>query len=249
MKRKMKSIVIDDMFLTTELSTSAGSKMLEGYQSLIASEALLRAQAAGYSMCDKVPVGEFAIDLLGETCATGAQIHQGILQNASTQMLLKNDVMAALCLDVNGYPRRAAAQTGLVCLKPTHGAVSCQGVVSVAPSGEAVDILAKEAEICQELFNAVKKENKKEPSSIRRVVVLTSFDEGINQEIKQKIEIAVSNLKNSGICTTYSEKNAIFASKTAWNVILCAEFCKNTARYDGVRYGHRAADFVGVEEL
>ena len=175
MKEKLKSIVIDDMFLTTELSTSAGSKMLEGYQSLIASEALSRAEAAGYAMCGKAPVGEFAIDLLGETCAHGAQIHQGILPNASAQMLLEDDVIAALCLDANGYPRRAAAQGGLVCIKPTHGAVSCHGVVSVAPSGEAVDILAREAETCRELFNAIKKEIRTEPSSIRRVAILTSF--------------------------------------------------------------------------
>ena len=249
MNEKMKRIIIDDMFLTTDSATTAGSRMLEGYQSPVEATVVQKAQTAGYTLAMKTSVGEFAIDLLGETCAHGAQFRQGILQNASAQMLLQNDVMAALCLDVNGYPRRAAAQAGLVCLKPTHGAVSCQGVVSVAPSGEAVDILAKEAETCRELFGLVKKENKNESSSIRRVAVLTLFEKSVNQDIKHKIKTAVSTLENGGICTTYVENSVFCAAKAAWNVIFCAELCKSTARYDGIRYGHRAKDFSNLDEL
>ena len=78
---------------------------------------------------------------------------------------------------------------------------------------------------------------------------MTSLDEGINREVKQKVGAAVSKLENSGIFTTYSENSVIFASKSAWNVILCAELCKNTARYDGIRYGHRTADFSSLDEL
>ena len=249
MKENRKRIVVDDMCLTTDLSTAAGSKMLDGYQSLLASEALSRAEAAGYVVCGKAPVGEFAIDLLGETSAHGAQIHQEILKNASAQMLLQDDATAALCLDVNGYPRRAAAQAGLVCLKPTYDAVSRQGVVSVAPSGETVDILAKDVEDCRELFGRVKKESTTESSSIRRVAILTSFDDGIDDEVKCKISNAVASLENSEIFTTYIENNGISLAKTAWNVILCAELCKNTARYDGIRYGHRAEAFESLDEL
>lgn len=243
-------IIIDDMFLTVDVPTTAGSKILEGYQSPTQATAITKAQAAGYVLAMKAPVGEFAIDLLGETSVSGAWARDGILKNATAQMLWwENDAKGALCLDVNGYPRRAAAQMGLVCLKPTHGAISRQGIVSVVASGETVDILAKTVEDCRELFDAIAEEPQKEGTPIHRVAVLTSFDEGVNSEVKCKMDTAVSKLKKYGISTTYIENNAIFASKAAWNILLCAELCKNTARYDGVRYGYRTKNFTTLDEL
>ena len=250
MNEKMKRIIIDDMFLTTDSATTAGSKILEGYQSPIEATVIQKAQAAGYTLAMKTPVGEFAIDLLGETAISGAWGREGILKNATAQMLWwENDARGALCLDVNGYPRRAAAQMGLVCLKPTHGAVSRQGIVSVAASGEAVDILAKTVEDCRELFDAIAEDPKKEEAPIRRVAVLTSLDTEMNPEVKERINATISNFEKSGICTTYVENNVFCAAKAAWNVILCAELCKNTARYDGIRYGHRAEAFESLDEL
>lgn len=248
-EQKAKKIVVDDMLLTTDAPTSAGSKILEGYQSPIAADAILRATAAGYVVYDKAPVGEFAIDLLGETAIRGAKTRNGTLQNAVAEAILSNEAMTALCLDVNGYPRRVAAQTGLICLKPTYNNIFRQGVISVAPSGEAVAILARGVEDCRELFNVVKKESTTKATPIRRVAILTSLDEGTNDDIKQKINTAVSALQNSGISTTYIENSVIFASKTAWNTVLCAEISKSTARYDGIRYGHRTEYFTTLDEL
>ena len=248
-EQKMKNIVVDDMFLATDMPTSAGSKMLEGYQSLINAEALTKALSAGYTLAAKTPVGEFAIDLLGETSASGAWIYNGNLKNASAQMLLWNDAMGALCLDANGYPRRAAAQTGLVALKPTYGAVSRHGIVSVAPSGETVDILARSTKDCRDLFDAIADAPQQNTVPIRRVALLTSLDTEINPEVKRNINIAISNLEKSGIAITYIENSILSASKAAWNIILCAELCKNTARYDGIRYGYRTEQFANLDEL
>ena len=249
MNEKMKKIIVDDMFLTTDAPSSAGSKMLAGYQSLIDAKALLRAKAAGYGVLGKTSVGEFAIDLLGETAASGAWTHDGILKNATAEMLCWENAKGALCLDVNGYPRRAAAQMGLVCLKPTYGAISRQGVVSVAPSGETVDILARNVADCRELFSAIAEKNDGNKTSVHRVAVLSSLDRDMNPEIKQRISAAISNLEKSGICTTYIENSEFCAAKAAWNIILCAELCKNTARFDGIRYGHRTKNFSTLDEL
>ncbi len=250
MKEKgMKRIIVDDMLLTTDLPTTAGSKMLEGYQSLISAEAIARAEANGYTLDMKAPVGEFAIDLLGETAASGAWIQNGILKNTTAQMLLADDAVGSLCLDVNGYPRRAAAQSGLVCLKPTYGVVSRYGVVSAAASGETVSILARNTEDCRELFNAIAEQSQAESVPISRVAVLTSLDEDINPEVKRKINIAISNLKKSGIAVTYIENSIFCAAGAAWNILLCAELCKSTARYDGIRYGHRAESFANLDAL
>lgn len=248
-KDEIKSILVDDMFLTVGTPTTAGSKMLEGYQGLITAEAVLRAEAAGYMLTMKAPVGEFAIDLFGETSASGAWVQNGVLKSLTAQMLWSGDVMGALCLDVNGYPRRIAAHSSLVCLKSTYGAVSRQGVVSVAPSGETVDILARTTKDCRELFNAIAEQSKTEDTPIRRVAFLTSLDTDMNSEVKRNINLAVSNLQKNGIAVAYIENSAFCAAKAAWNIILCAELCKNLARYDGVRYGHRAKTFSNLDEL
>lgn len=249
MNEKMKRIIIDDMFLTTDSATTAGSGMLEGYQSPIEATVIQKAQTAGYTLAMKTPVGEFAIDLLGETAASGAWMSDGILKNATAETLGCENAEGAICLDVNGYPRRAAAQMGFVCLKPTHGTISRQGIISVAPSGEVVDILARNVADCQELFAAVAEKNDIKEAPIRRVAVLTSLDTEMNSEVKQRINATISNLEKSGICTTYVENSVFCAAKAAWNVILCAELCKNTARYDGIRYGHRAESFANLDEL
>ena len=61
------AVVLDDMILTTDLPTTAGSKMLDGYVSLFAAEAADRLAAAGYAVSGKANVGELSIDLLGES--------------------------------------------------------------------------------------------------------------------------------------------------------------------------------------
>ena len=65
-------IVADDMMLTKGLPTAAGSRMLDGYQSLFEAEVLTRLSAKGYTLGGKADVGEFAIDLVGETSYNGA---------------------------------------------------------------------------------------------------------------------------------------------------------------------------------
>lgn len=246
-EKQIKSIIVDDMLLTADTSTTAGSKTLEGYQGLADADVITKALANGYTLTAKAPVGEFALDLLGETSAAGAYVRNGNLKNLSAQMLCWGDAMGALCLDVNGYPRRAAAQSWLICLKPTYGTISRNGVVSVAPSGETVDVLARNTKDCRDLFFAIAEHTKKNDTPIRRVAVLTSLDTDMNCE--GNINLAISNLEKSGISTTYIENEPLSLAKAAWNVILSVELCKSTARYDGIRYGHRAKDFSTLDEL
>ena len=248
-EKQMKSIIVDDMLLTADTSTTAGSKTLAGYQGLVDADVITKALANGYTLTAKAPVGEFALDLLGETSAVGAYACDGNLKNLSAQMLCWGDAVGALCLDVNGYPRRAAAQSWLICLKPTYGAISRNGVVSVAPSGETVDVLARNTKDCRDLFFAIAEHTKKNDTPIRRVAVLTSLDTDMNCEVKRNINLAISNLEKSGISATYIENEPLSLAKAAWNVILSAELCKSTARYDGIRYGHRAKNFSTLDEL
>ncbi len=256
-----KRIIVDDMLLTTDTPTAAGSKMLDGYMSLLEAEALTRAKAAGYAFGGKADVGEFAIDLIGETSYRGATVVDGVLRNAAAQIVASGDALAALCLDVNGSPRRAAAQTGLVSVKPTYGRVSRYGTVPVACSGETVSVLAKTAANCRDLLDAIAGHDDKDGTSlsdeacakvgeaapVRRIALLKNFK--AHEAVSAKIGEAVDTFKANNIEVVEIDNEIIVAARPAWNVLMSAELCNNVSRYDGVKYGYRAENFSGIDEL
>lgn len=259
-----KVIVVDDMILTTDMPTTAGSKMLEGYMSLLESEALTRAKAAGYEVGGKADVGEFAFDLLGETSVRGAIIENGVLKNGAAQIVASGEAKAALCLDVNGYVRRAAAQNGLASIKSTYGTVSRYGTVPVACSGETVSVLAADTAECKALLSAIIGHDDKDGTSlsaqqceqvtngeanVRRVAVLKSMCKDVDEGVAQKIENAINTFKAAGVEVVEIENEVIACARAAWNVLMTAELCNNVSRYDGVKYGYRAQSFNGIDEL
>ncbi|MBO5971023.1 MAG: hypothetical protein J6S14_21300 [Clostridia bacterium] len=261
MNEMNKTVIVDDMLLTTDAPTTAGSKMLDGYMSLLEAEALTRAKAAGYAFAGKADVGEFAIDLLGETSYRGALTADGVIKNAAAEMIASGDATAALCLDVNGSPRRAAAQTGLVSVKPTYGRVSRYGTVPVACSGETVSVLAKTAADCRDLLDAIAGHDAKDGTSlsdeacasvaqaapIRRVALVKNFcaDDAVSAKIAEAVQVLSAN----GIEVVEIENEILTAARPAWNVLMSAELCNNVSRYDGVKYGYRAENFSGIDEL
>ena len=235
--------------------------MLDGYQSLLEAEALTRAKSAGYALCGKADVGEFSFDLLGETSYRGALVEDGVLKNASAEIVASGDAIAALCLDVNGAPRRAAAQYGLVSVKPTYGRVSRYGTVPVTCSGETVSVLAKTASGCRALLDAIAGHDDKDGTSlpselcnkvseaapVRRVALLKSFK--ADTAVTAKIDAAAKEFKSNGIEVIEIDNELFAAARAAWNVLMCAELCNNVSRYDGVKYGYRAENFSGIDEL
>ncbi len=261
-----KTIICDDMILTTDMPTTAGSKMLEGYMSLFEAEVLTRAKNGGYVVGGKSDVGEFSFDLLGETSVRGAISSEGKIKNAAAEIISGGEAIAALCLDVNGNVRRAAAQSGLVSIKPTYGTVSRFGTIPVACSGETVSILAKTSEDCRDLLDAVSGHDDKDGTSLseelcsalkknaerksaKKVAVITSMTACMGSDVKEKLDLAVASLKESGMEVVEIDNEIIPAAKTAWNVLMCAELCNNVSRYDGVKFGYRAQNFVGIDGL
>ncbi len=256
-----KKVIADDMILTEGIITTAGSKMLEGFKSLFSSEALVRLEKKGYGLVGKARVGEFGFDLLGETAFNGACVSDGVIKNAAAEIVLANEADVALCLDVNGSCRRAAAQTGLVSVKPTYGTVSRYGTVPVACSGETVSLMAKSVAEVREALTAVVGHDDKDGTSLpenmyvtdttapKKVAVLTDMLVSVDADVKAKIDSAVAVLKADGIEVVEVENSVIAAAKVAWNILMCAELCNNVSRYDGVKYGYRTPNFTNLDEL
>lgn len=248
-----KKIALDNMILTKDLPTTAGSKMLEGYMSLFDAESLVRLSESGYTLTEKTAVGEFAIDLLGESSYEGGK--------TLTEAVADN--FAGICLDVNGYPRRVAAQNNLISIKPTYGTVSRYGTIPVACSGETVSIVAEKTENCKEILGVISGHDDKDGTSLsdaectswkngekpKKIAILKAFLDGVDDEVLGKITAYTEILKKNGIEVVEIDDEIIKKSRIAWNILMCAELCNNVSRYDGVKYGYRAKDFTNIDEM
>ena len=150
------AIGLDDLILTQDLPTSAGSKMLAEFKSLFAARVDERLREAGHHIAGKVNIGEFGFDFLGETSYFGSVTDaEGHLTTAASQLLADSVVDAVVGLDVNGAQARAAALSGQVHLKPTYGCVSRFGTIAVACSGETIDITARSANDVQQVLDVL----------------------------------------------------------------------------------------------
>lgn len=252
----MKKIMLDQMILTTCCPTNAGSKMLDGFMSLFDAAVAEKLRAAGYELAGKAAVGEFAIDLAGETCYTGNAV------NAAAKALENNTVSALIAFDVNGAPRRVAAQNGLVFVKPTYGIVSRYGTVPVACSGECVGVMARNVADCRETLSAIVGKDERDgtmhadeickkavssKSPVKKVAVLRMAAE--SKDVAAEIESAKANMSANGIETVEIDAGVIASAKAAWNMLMCAELCNNVSRYDGIKYGYRTKNYKNLEEL
>lgn len=257
-------IVLDDMILTKDMPTTAGSRMLDGYMSLFDAEAVTRLVAAGYKISGKAAVGEFGIDLLGETAYTGAVEKDGVLVGAAAELVRSGDAVGAITLEVNGAVARSAATAGLVALKPTYGVVSRFGTIPVVCSGECVSIVTKEADTCLGLLSALAHHDAKDGTShdedtcvsatvvrksVGRVAILRSMTDGVDADTMARLDAARAALLAKGIEVVEVDEDVLAAAHGAWNILMSAELCNNVSRYDGVKYGYRTENFTNIDEL
>ena len=261
-----RTIIADDMILTKDMPTAAGSKMLGGYMSLFDAEVLSRLKDAGYALGGKADVGEFAIDLLGETSYNGALTEGDILKNASAEIVKEGEALAAVTLDVNGSVRRAAAQSGLVSVKPTYGTVSRYGTIPVVCSAETVSVMAKTVLELRDVLDAISGHDDKDGTSlpeeqcakikkngenkkISRIAVISSLADGIGEDVKEKLSAFCDVMQKNGIEIANIESDVITLSRIPWNILMSAELCNNVSKYDGVKYGYRTEQFTNIDEL
>ena len=259
-----KRIIADDMILTSNMPTAAGSRMLDGFMSLFDAEAVTRLKDAGYSVSMKADVGEFAVDLIGESSYNGAPVADGVLVNAACEAVKGGDAVAAISLDVNGAIRRGAAQAGLVTIKPTYGTVSRYGTIPAACSGECVSVTAGDVMTVSDVLSVIAGHDDKDGTSlpaekcaaageiaspVKRIGVIKALCDGVDAGVQAKLDEFISKAEAAGIEVITIDGAALTAARAAWNVLMSAEVCNNVSRYDGVKFGYRAQQFTNLDEL
>ncbi len=261
---KAGKIAVDDNILVKDVLSSAGSRMLEGFAPVFSAEAVDRLEKAGYTISGKTNVGEFGLDLLGETSYYGATIDGECLVGAAASLVAEGEVEGALSVDCNGYPRRAAAVSGVAFVKPTYSTVSRYGVVACACSGEQIGVTAKTVSKAAELLGVIAGHDSKDGTSDKKdkydysvadsvegkkVCIIKELLESASDDVKADVEKYALDLKNAGVVVEEVSFDLVEQARVAWQILLAAETCNNVSRFDGVKYGHRSESYRNIDEL
>lgn len=257
-------IAVDDTILVKGTPATAGSKMLENFTPLFSAEAVERLEKAGYGIKGKANVGEFGLDLLGETSYFGNLMSGESLVSAGAEAVKNGEVKAVLSADFNGYPRRAAAVSGVDFIKPTYGTVSRYGVISCVASGEQIGVTAKNAEDAREILGVIAGHDSKDGTSLpqekyeysleeavsgMKIALVKELYEKASADVKAKIDAYKKNLEKLGAKVEEISIDVAEAAQTAWQILMSAETCNNLSRFDGVKYGYRTAEYRNIDDL
>lgn len=256
------TIAVDDTILVKDVEATAGSHILEGFKSLFSAEAVVRLENKGYTISGKTNVGEFGLDLVGEFSYYAPQENQ--LSGAAATLVAQGDVKAALGVDMNGATRRAAALANVDFLKPTYGTVSRYGVISCAASGEQIGVYAPNADSVAEIISVIAGHDSKDGTSLpnesydystnkditnKKVCIIKELLEKADDTTKSKVNTYADELRANGVTVEEISCDLFEIANTAWQILMSAETCNNVSRYDGVKFGHRSAQYRNIDEL
>ncbi len=255
------SIAVDETILIKGVKTAAGSKILDGFASLFSAEAVERLEKSGEKVKATTHTGEFGLDLLGEFSHYAEKENK--LLHAASEAVKSGEVKAALCVDMNGTPRRGAAVSGVCFLKPTYGTVSRYGVISCAASGEQIGVSAKDSKTVADIMAKIAGHDEKDGTSLKtesydytladvkgkKVAIIKNLVDLADEDVKAKIETAKSALEKAGVEISEIDCNLFEVANTAWQILETSETCNNVSRYDGVKFGHRAKEYKNIDEL
>ncbi len=261
---------IKDLFCTKGVPSQAGSRILEGFKPEYESTITSQLFDAGAVMLGKLNMDEFAMGSSNETSTYGNAINPWRRGNDDTALTpggssggSASAVAADLCLgatgtDTGGSIRQPAAFTGITGIKPTYGRCSRWGVVAFASSLDQAGPMTKDVRDAAIMLEAMCGHDAKDSTSAELAVpnfeaMLTGdikgkkigipkeyHMEGMPEEIEKLWADGTAMLKAAGAEIVDISLPHTKYALPAYYVIAPAEASSNLARYDGVRYGHRA---------
>ncbi|MCP5072236.1 MAG: Asp-tRNA(Asn)/Glu-tRNA(Gln) amidotransferase subunit GatA, partial [Rhodobacteraceae bacterium] len=261
---------VKDLFCTKGVASQAGSNILTGFKPEYESTVTSRLWDAGAVMLGKLNMDEFAMGSSNETSAYGpvvspwrrqgsdAALTPGGSSGGSAAAVSGDLCLAATGTDTGGSIRQPAAFTGIVGLKPTYGRVSRWGIVAFASSLDQAGPMTKSVRDAAILLQAIAGHDAKDSTCAD--MALPNFEaaltgdikgkkigipkeyrlEGMPEEIEKLWSEGADMLRDAGAeIVDVTLPHTKYALPTYY-VLAPAEASSNLARYDGVRYGHRA---------
>lgn len=272
---------IKDLFCTSGVPSQAGSRILEGFRPEYESTVTRNLAEAGAVMLGKLNMDEFAMGSSNETSTYGPAVNpwrragdEAALTPGGSSGGSASAVAADLCLgatgtDTGGSIRQPAAFTGITGIKPTYGRCSRWGIVAFASSLDQAGPMAKSVRDAAIMLGAMCGHDARDSTSadlpvpdfealltgdIRGKVIGIPAEyrmDGMPGEIEALWQTGTEMLRDAGAEIRDISLPHTKYALPAYYVIAPAEASSNLARYDGVRYGHRArlAQGDGITEM
>ncbi|HRH30154.1 MAG TPA: Asp-tRNA(Asn)/Glu-tRNA(Gln) amidotransferase subunit GatA [Aquabacterium sp.] len=272
-----------DIFVTQGMPTTAASKMLMGYQSPFDATVVARLKAAGTVSVGKANCDEFAMGGATENSAYGvahnpwmrAQIAGGS-SGGSAVAVSGRLVSGATGSDTGGSIRQPAALTGITGIKPTYGRCSRYGMIAFASSLDQAGPMARTAEDCALLLQAMSGFDERDATSAQQpvpdfVAALTTpragatpdkplnglrvgvpkefLGDGVSPDVLAATQAALAQLTQLGATLVDISLPRTELSIPVYYIIAPAEASSNLSRFDGVKFGHRAAKYSDLNDM
>jgi aspartyl-tRNA(Asn)/glutamyl-tRNA(Gln) amidotransferase subunit A len=267
-------IVHKDLFCTQGVRTTCGSRMLENFVSPYDATVVARLKSAGAVMLGKTNMDEFAMGSSNETSYFGPVRNPWNLERSpggssggTAAAVAARVVPAGTGTDTGGSIRQPAALTGTVGLKPTYGRVSRYGMVAFASSLDQAGVVTRSAEDAALLLGIIAGFDDRDSTSVEHPVpdylaalsrplkglrigiVRQHFDAGLDAECSARVRTALGAIEEQGATLTEVDLPNLDLSVPTYYVVAPAECSSNMSRFDGVRFGHRAANPADLLDL
>ena len=261
--------IAKDNFMTFGDATTAASKFLENYYSPIQATAIEKLEAEGAICIGKANLDAFAHGGSTENSAFGPTLNAfdksrvaGGSSGGSAVVVALGIVPFALGTDTGGSIRQPASYNGVVGVKPTYGAVSRFGVVSMASSTDTIGVLAATAEDAEIVMDVISGADSKDMTTLpnffkptpaphgQRIGIIKEFmTSDVDADVRAAIYAKIDNLRVQGHTVEEVSLPLLKYALAIYYIVVPAEVTSNLARYDGIRYGKRAQDAETLKEV
>ena len=246
-------------------SCTCSSKMLAGYKSPYDATVISKLRAAGAIPFGRLNMDEFAMGSSTENSAYQITRNPwdtsripGGSSGGSAASVAAREAFATLGSDTGGSIRQPAALCGVVGLKPSYGRVSRYGLVAFASSLDQIGPIARTTRDCAEILNAISGKDPHDSTSldlpaedftsqlgrdlkgVKIGIPREYFVDGMDKRVRAKVEAAIRQCEHLGAELVEVSLPHTSYAVGVYYIIATAEASANLARFDGVRYGHRA---------
>ena len=263
-----------DIYCTRALRTTCGSRMLRDYISPYDAHVIEQFGRAGAVLLGKTNMDEFAMGSSNETSHFGPVRNPwdrsrvpGGSSGGSAVAVAARMAPAATGTDTGGSIRQPAALSGVCGLKPTYGLVSRYGMVAFASSLDQGGPMAKSAADLALLMNVMAGHDARDSTSLPRPredyarelelplaglrigLPAEYFGAGVEPAVRASVREAIRGFESQGARRVPNELPRAALAVPVYYVIAPAEASSNLARFDGVRYGHRAEGYADLADM
>ena len=259
-------LAIKDNICTKGIRTTCSSKMLSGFVPPYESTVTSRLMEQGYVLAGKTNLDEFAMGSSTENSGFfttrnpwDTERIPGGSSGGAAAAVAADECIAALGSDTGGSIRQPAALCGVVGMKPTYGRVSRYGLVAFASSLDQIGPITKTVRDSAVLLNAISGRDRMDSTSapvelpdftavlgrdikgLRIGIPKEYFIEGIDPEVEKAVKAAIRHYESLGALPVEVSLPHSGHAVATYYVLATSEASSNLARYDGVKYGFRAA--------